>query len=296
MAKQSTSARARRRRASRSSAAKARQQRSGRLMWIAIVIVVVIGVALAVAARGDSKTAAPRSPAPAALVAKVTSIPADVSAQVGAGTAKAFPKAISAPALNSGGKPRVVYMGAEYCPYCATERWAMVIALSRFGKFSGLSTTTSSSIDTFPSTHTFSFYGSTYSSPYLVFEPVELNTNQVASDGGYKKLETPSAEQQQLMNTYDAPPYVSATSNGAIPFIDFGGKYMISGATYDAAVLQGKSSDEIATALSDPTTAISQGAVGAANTMTAALCNLTGDKPAATCSNPTIQGLKSRLG
>ncbi len=32
------------------------------------------------------------------------------------------------PALTSGGKPQIVYMGAEYCPYCAAERWAMVVA------------------------------------------------------------------------------------------------------------------------------------------------------------------------
>ena len=37
------------------------------------------------------------------------------------------------PALTSGGKPEILYVGAEYCPYCAAERWAMVVALSRFG-------------------------------------------------------------------------------------------------------------------------------------------------------------------
>ena len=60
-------------------------------------------------------------------------------------------------------------MGAEYCPYCAAERWALVMALSKFGTFTDLQGTTSSATDTNPSTPTFSFYGSTYTSKYLSF-------------------------------------------------------------------------------------------------------------------------------
>src|SRR5215471_17073708 len=35
--------------------------------------------------------------------------------------------------LTSGGKPEMLYIGAEYCPYCAAMRWSMAVALSRFG-------------------------------------------------------------------------------------------------------------------------------------------------------------------
>ena len=45
------------------------------------------------------------------------------------------------------GKPGVLYIGAEFCPFCATERWAMVNALGRFGTFSGLKITNSSTTD-----------------------------------------------------------------------------------------------------------------------------------------------------
>ena len=43
-------------------------------------------------------------------------------------------------ATDASGKtvPEILYMGAEYCPYCAAQRWSTIIALSRFGKFSGL--------------------------------------------------------------------------------------------------------------------------------------------------------------
>jgi hypothetical protein len=36
------------------------------------------------------------------------------------------------------GKPSVVYIGATTCPYCGENRWAMALALSRFGNFTAL--------------------------------------------------------------------------------------------------------------------------------------------------------------
>jgi thiol-disulfide isomerase/thioredoxin len=78
------------------------------------------------------------------------------------------PKRISGQAvLNDNGKPLIVYIGAEYCPYCAAERWAAVIALSRFGTFTGLGQTHSSSSDVYPDTATLSFHGAVYASQYL---------------------------------------------------------------------------------------------------------------------------------
>ena len=65
-------------------------------------------------------------------------------------------------------------MGAEYCPYCAAERWAMAVALSRFGTFSNLRLIHSSSADIYPNTPTLSFYKSSYTSKYVQFTPVEM--------------------------------------------------------------------------------------------------------------------------
>jgi Domain of unknown function (DUF929) len=41
-------------------------------------------------------------------------------------------------ALTASGKPEVLYTGAGFCPYCAAVRWPLIVALSRFGTFSGL--------------------------------------------------------------------------------------------------------------------------------------------------------------
>ena len=184
-------------------------------------------------------------------------------------------------------------MGAEYCPYCATERWPIVVALSRFGKFTGLKTTHSSSTDVYADTNTFSFHGATYTSPWIAFTGVETESNQQQGDG-YKPLETPTPAQQQIFGTYDRPPYVSSQSSGGIPFIDFGGKYIIDGVTYDPGVLQGQSLTGIANALANPQSKISQGAIGVANTFTAAICKLTNNQPANVC-NATVKGIEASL-
>src|SRR5260370_2112678 len=44
---------------------------------------------------------------------------------------------VSAPLLQ-GQKPILLFIGAQYCPFCAAERWSIVQALARFGAWSTL--------------------------------------------------------------------------------------------------------------------------------------------------------------
>jgi hypothetical protein len=96
------------------------------------------------------------------------------------------------------------------------------------------------------------------------------------------------------MNTYDAPPYVSSSNQGAIPFIYFAGKYLIVGATYSPQVIQGKSYQQIANSLSSSNNTIAKGMLGAANNITATICKLTNNQPVTACT-PTIIGLETSL-
>jgi hypothetical protein len=264
-------------------------------MWLILGVIVVVGAALLVATVANhddhDDQGGQRSLASASLVHRVTSVPDRVANQVGAGSAS-LPVALDGSSLTNGGKPVVTYLGAEYCPYCAGERWAMVLALSRFGSFSHLGTTHSASEDVHPDTPTFTFHGSTFSSPYVDFQPVEMQSNQL-SGSTYATLETPTPAQQKLMATYDVQPYFP--SNGAIPFIDFGGRYGLSGASYDVSVLDGQSHDQIADALHDPDSPIAKGIVGTANAMTAAICATTNNQPASACSTSAVQALRAKL-
>jgi hypothetical protein len=264
--------------------------------WIVGAVVIVVAVALVVASvgGGSGDGGSTRASAPTNVVAEVTSVPASVLAQVGVPDGIVMPKAITAPALTSGGLPLVLYVGAEYCPFCAAQRWGMVVALSRFGTFTNLGVTHSSSLDTFPSTPTFSFHGASYTSQYLVFEGVETQTNRLEGST-YGKLDTLTPAQQQVFSTYDAPPYVGASSAGSIPFVAFGGRFVASGASYSPAVLQGKTAAAVAAMLSDPSKPVTQAVLGTANALTAALCTMTGGQPATVCSDPVIAQAQLRM-
>ncbi len=251
----------------------------------AALIAVVAAMVIVYATKSDKKVAA-SSLAPAAAVKSVTTVPASTYDKVDTSKVVAGPKKVSGPALTFDGKPGIYYLGAEYCPFCAAERWPLVVALSRFGTFSNLSQTVSGAApEPYPATPTFSFVGSSYSSPYLAFQAVETETNQ-KKNGSYTPLQTPTAAQNAIVSKY---------GTGAIPFLDFGNKYTIEGASYSSAPLVGKSFDEIAAAVADPTSEVAKSVLGTANLMTAMVCDVTGGKPGSVCNDPTITKLRSIL-
>jgi hypothetical protein len=280
-------------------AQRAAQQRRQRirlaLAGIAAVIAVFATLLIVKVANGNAGHADVNAQAPAAsvtdqVVTAATHVHTPTFAAIGSGTVSNPPIHTSgANALTADGKPQIIYLGYEWCPYCAAQRWALVVALSRFGTFSGLGLTQSASDDVYPSTHTFTFAHATYTSRYLAFTPVEMQ------DANRKPLQTPTAAEQQLVSVYDAPPYVPASSSGGLPFTDMGGRYVISGASYSPQVLAGQSWQQIATALSDPNSADARAIDGSANALTAALCTLTGSQPAAVCSSPGVAAAKGAL-
>jgi hypothetical protein len=279
-------------------AAQARAERRKRLLLalgaVAVVIIVVGGLVVVRLAGGGKESAAkPSGVADAQILTALTSIPETTFAAVGTDAVQAGPSAITAPALTSGGKPKVLYIGAEYCPYCAAERWPVTVALSRFGTFSNLGTTHSAADDVFPNTATLSFHGATYTSKYLAFTGVETTTNEKV-DGDYAPLDTPTAEDQKTFDTYNQPPYVQ--SGGSIPFVDLGGKFVSSGASYSPELLAGKTQAEIAAALKDPSSPIAKAIVGSANLYTAALCKVTGNQPATVCTSDAVTAAAGQLG
>ena len=201
---------------------------------------------------------------------------------VGQGTADNLIKPVSGAALTGpGGKPEVLYIGAEYCPYCAAERWPMVIALSRFGTFSGLTLTTSSSTDVYPNTVTLTFRNATYTSQYIEFVSVET------TDRDQKPLQSPTADQQNLVKKYD--------SAGSIPFVDLANKYAFDGAMYKPDVISGTSWLTVAESLKSTDSAQAKAILGSANLITAAICKSIQDQPVSVCSSTTIQNLEQKL-
>jgi hypothetical protein len=272
---------------------------------ILAVIVIVVGFVVFQTSRGNSSNTAggasngPTGAALASVVKDVTTVPASTLDQVGAGGSSLGGgiKGISGGTpLTANGKPQVFYDGAEYCPFCAAARWGMVVSLSRFGTFSGLKTVHSSTTDSPPNVPTWTFYGSTYTSKYITFSPVEETTNVPVSGGqGYTSLQTPTQDQQAILKKYNAPPYVPANQAGSIPFIDFGGKYLQVG---DLSMLgpTNLTGDwtKIAGDLKNPSSSNAKSVLAAANFTTAAICKLTNNQPTTACT-PTVQALESQL-
>ena len=92
---------------------------------------------------GRTDPARPETAALSATVLADLAVPASTLDAVGSPSGDSLPSAISGTSIlkDQDGKPLITYVGAEYCPYCAAERWALAVALSRFGTFSNLSAT-----------------------------------------------------------------------------------------------------------------------------------------------------------
>ncbi len=285
----------------------------GSILVVVIVVVAIVLVKLNTgSSSGSTGSNGPTGTALTSVINDVTSVPstttdkiagggvstalfesgetaADLSADAGKNSGS-YLATISGPALTSGGKPEVLYIGGEFCPYCAAERWAMVNAFSRFGTFSNLGTTHSASTDVYPNTPTFTFYKSSYTSKYVTFTPVE-EYNNVETSSGPGILQNPTADQNALITKYDPG---TGGQGGSIPFIDFGNKYAEVGnlAPLSPSMMTKMTWASAAAEIKAGTSSYATAELGNANYITAAICVLTKNQPSTACT-PTIQKLEA---
>ena len=253
----------------------------------AVVMIIGIFIVIANTAGAGTSDGSIGAVAPVNVVKALTTVPPSVlSAVKTGGLANPFQATSGHPPLitDSQGKPIVFYAGGDFCPFCAAERWSMIVALSRFGTFGNLHLMESSSSDSYPNTNTFTFVDSTYTSKYLAFQPVET------MDRAGQPLQTFTADQQQWFNTYDSPPYTS--TQAGIPFISFGNQYLTMSSGFLPDVLAGQSWQSIASGLSDPTNPATIAIVGNANYLTAGVCQLTQQQPASVCKTVPITAIQ----
>jgi Domain of unknown function (DUF929) len=258
------------------------------LAWGAVgVVLVIVVVIVVVAVTGGSNSAN-------ASFTKVTSIPDSVYNQVGVTSSVQVSPPIplsNQPILMLDGKPGVLYVGAEYCPYCAAERWALVSSLSRFGTFSDLKVTASSHTDVYPATNTFSFEGSTYTSQYVTFQTVEQVSNIPNGKGYYTPLDKITKAQQAILNKYEQPPLDPNAQTGQFgyPFVDIGNQAIVPGPSYSSGILAGLSHSDIANGLTDPSNPVTQAIVATSNYISASICASTKNQPTSVCQSPGVQ-------
>lgn len=286
------------------------KRKSNQRQWLLIggvlaIIAAIIGGFVIISHLPSGNQAGPtQTQASSQVFNAVTNVGPVVLSAVGTGGVQNPLHAVKGPPpvlLGPTGKPQFLYVGADYCPYCAAQRWAIVVALSHFGTFSKLYQTTSSSVDVFPDTSTFTFspslYGaSLYTSSYIDFVAVETQGNQQDASGNYPVLQTPTTEQQQILGMYDAPPYT--TQAGSIPFVSIANQYVAIGLSqgFSPQDLQGLQWQDIANHLSDSTSAVAKGIIGTSNYLTAGICMVTKQQPGSICNLNVIQQIEQSLG
>lgn len=228
----------------------------------------------------------------ALVVAQTTSVPAsDVAAAaenaLGSkkiGLAGPSPIANQSP-LTEGGKPEVFFAGAEGCPFCGVERWGMIVALAQFGKFSGLHLMQSADVLP-PNVRTFTFFGSTFSSPYIAFEPDEVTSN-VRKRFKFVPLQKPTPAEQTLLDTFDPP--------GITPFIDVANRFTNLDSTVKPPLIKKMSWTEVAASLRHPSSGSAQAISGTAEVLTAEICEATAGNPKTVCGAPIVAQYQAAL-
>jgi hypothetical protein len=245
-----------------------------------------------------SSTVETFSPAPSSLLSTMAQVPASVFNTVGVSSPTS---PVVAPQPAGGGNapmwlaanggtplPVVFFYGAEFAPYAGVQRWPLVLALSRFGTFTKLGLMESSATTAFANLSTFTFWGSTYSSKYLILESVERYSSLNPTGAHYLSLQHPNAREATAINTYGA---------GATTFamLDVANRYVLNGSSFAPSVLAGLSQNQIAGNLDTPASPLTQAVVTSANEITASICAVDGDKPGAVCDSPGVLAADATL-
>jgi hypothetical protein len=183
------------------------------------------------------------------------------------------------------GWPVILFVGAQYCPFCAAERWALVLALSRFGHWSDLGQMHSTHGESgFPGLPTYDLMHASYRSATIT-----LQEREVADFDGHP-LQQLTPEQSNAVNAYDP--------HGSIPFQLIAGRYAQISSGYSPGLLEGLSFDRAQTLVyHQPHSALSRAVTKEANVISALICASLGS-PADTmpaCRLPAVQTVLSRL-
>jgi thiol-disulfide isomerase/thioredoxin len=187
--------------------------------------------------------------------------------------------------LLDGGKPLVFFMGAQWCPFCAAERWALVKATSRFGEWSRLGELLSrSGQDYFPRLATYDLAGATYASDYI-----GLRHKEVATVDG-EPLQKLGSFEERLVDEYD--------KLGGVPFLFAAGppgRYTVD-LGYSPGLIEGKTFPELREEVGTGARTEAVEAIDAqADAITALICKLDSGQPASVCAKGSIPALEREL-
>ena len=133
---------------------------------------------------------------------------------------------VSKESTKRNGKLLVFFMGAEYDPFSAAERWAVVRALQKFGQWNGLKQTMSAARDEpFLNLPTYDFTEATYTSAHIEFVARELK------DREFKPLQKLLKTEEKFVRKFNP--------EKEIPYLLVGGRFMQIGAGFTPKIFIG---------------------------------------------------------
>lgn len=182
-------------------------------------------------------------------------------------------------------KPYFLYVGAQFCPFCAAERWSLVKALSNFGTWSGLGPDTSADEEAgFERIPTYDFVGAKYESKYIAFGHKEVADRNGRPIPGQELTDF----EKKWFNQYDP--------RGGVPFLFINGQYAQLAAGYSPALLSGKTFAEIKQDVESNANTPLVAAINAeASILTAYICKSTNNQPSEVCARSDISSLVGRI-
>ena len=278
------------------------RNRTARFAWGAVAVILVGVVVLVVLAL----TGPPRTPGvvhrvatSSDVIAAMAKVPESVFDSVGVtapDSALTAPRVLTGqPPLSSTGKPEVLFIGADYCPFCGAERWPLIVALSRFGHFTSLHNMQSAQLSVFSDLQTFSFVGSAYTSRYVAFTGVELYSGAADIDGAFTRIARLTPTESAMLARYGAGP-TTGSGPASYPFVDIDNTMVTSTAGFSPAIIVGQSQSAIVAALSQPDSPIGEAIVSSANYLTAGICLATDQQPQSVCSSRGVRTAAQALG
>jgi thiol-disulfide isomerase/thioredoxin len=166
---------------------------------------------------------------------------------------------VSKDTVRRGGKLFVFFMGAEYCPYCATERWAIVRSLQKFGQWEDLKQTISAARDEpYLNLPTYDFTQATYNSGHIEFVAREVK------DREFKPLQKLLKTEEKLVRKYNP--------KKEIPFLLIAGRFMQVGSGFPPKIFIGHTFRQTETELKKAESEIRKTIDEEANVISALLC------------------------
>ncbi|HVX02556.1 MAG TPA: DUF929 family protein [Nitrososphaera sp.] len=190
------------------------------------------------------------------------------------------------PLKRPGGKSLVYFMGAGFCPFCAAERWAIVKALERFGKWEGVAEDKSADHDEkYLNVPTFNLARAKYASDTVEFAGKET------ADRNFDPMQELDDKDYEILDMYNP--------DQMIPFLLVDGQYMQVGAGYSPELIQNMTHDKVEAELSNPNSAIGKAINVEIDNITALICKATGGRgkegEKSACNSDSIRALVAKL-